>query len=66
MYMYMKSSYKKEDVEILLTDLTDEIKNMSETERAKVGYTEEYEMTEEYLNICKELGQKYISLCYIN
>ncbi len=58
--MYMKSSYRKEDVEILLTDVTDEINSMSETERAKVGYTEEYEMSEEYLNLCKELGQKYI------
>ena len=51
----MKSSYKSEDVEILLTDLTDRV-NKGE----KISYTKEYEMSEEYLNLCKELGKKYI------
>lgn len=51
----MKSSYKPEDVEILLTDLTDRV-NKGE----KISYTKEYEMSEEYLNLCKELGKKYI------
>lgn len=56
----MKSSYKSEDVEILLTDLTDEINELSVNEKEKISFIKEYEMSEEYLNLCKKLGQKYI------
>lgn len=56
----MKSSYKSEDVEILLTDLTDKINGLSINEKEKISFIKEYEMSEEYLNLCKKLGQKYI------
>ena len=56
----MKSSYKPEDVEILLTDLTEQINQLSNEEKKKISYTDEYEMSEDYLRLCKSLGKKYI------
>ena len=48
----MRSTYNNKDVEILLTDLTDK--------KEEIIYTKEYEMSEEYLELCKKLGEKYI------
>ena len=48
----MRSTYNNQDVEILLTDLTDK--------KEEIIYTKEYEMSEEYLELCKKLGEKYI------
>ena len=65
----MKSTYKKEDVEILLDDLTGKIKELTNKEKNELIYTgknpntlllKEYEMSETYLKLCKNLGKKYI------
>lgn len=48
----MRSTYNNQDVEILLTDISDK--------KEEITYTKEYEMSEEYLELCKKLGEKYI------
>lgn len=65
----MKTTYKKEDVEILLDDLTGKIKELTSEEKSEMinkGINpntlliKEYNMNEEYLKLCKNLGKKYI------